>query len=179
MRWRSGDGSMLEHPGELVMEGSEEKWKFMRVVRGSIPSLSWVMDTNFFISPSLIIKHGSPAAAQYFWYYCKYSPQMRRKTRSTNNWADLRLNSKKNMTIRQKNQMHLVVVAPTDIRLGGYKSPYISCFDLEWPFWLMFSLEKPFHHHIVSIISYICWSTDKRDTSGINHRQARLQGYSF
>ena len=124
MRWRSGDGSMLEYPGELVMEGSEEKWKFMRVVRGSIPSLSWVMDTNFFISPSLIIKHGSPAAAQYFWYYRKYSPQMRRKTRPTNNWADLRLNSKKNMTIRQKNQVHLVRLQPTDIRLGGYKSPY-------------------------------------------------------
>ena len=50
------------------MEASEEKWKFMRVrgrEGGSIP-LSRVMDTNFFISPSLIIKHGSPAAAQYF-----------------------------------------------------------------------------------------------------------------
>ena len=66
IRWRSCDGSMLEYPGELVMEGSEEKWKFMRVVRGSIPSLSWVMDTNFFISPSLIIKHGSPRSCTIF-----------------------------------------------------------------------------------------------------------------
>ena len=42
---------------------------------GSIP-LSRVMDTNFFISPSLIIKQPRrPPAAQYFWYYCKYSPQ--------------------------------------------------------------------------------------------------------
>lgn len=54
--------------GEVVMEASEEKWKFMRVrgrEGGSIP-LSRVMDTNFFISPSLIIKQPHPPAAQYF-----------------------------------------------------------------------------------------------------------------
>ena len=48
--------------GEVVMEASEEKWKFMRVrgrEGGSIP-LSRVMDTNFFISPSLIIKQPRP-----------------------------------------------------------------------------------------------------------------------